>query len=73
MKSILKINELQYTDVIYCKSVQFATVNQIRFATVNLNYFKNYLKNHLKCLTVYRSSKNYLDTQATLLHLHLVI
>ncbi len=47
MKSILKwmnysnilMNWILFT-VIYCKTVQFATVNQIQFATVNLNYSK---------------------------------
>ncbi len=37
--------------VIYCKTVQFATINQIQFATVNLNYSNSYCKNTLKCLT----------------------
>ncbi len=45
MKSVLKrmnyssilMNLIIFT-VIYCKTVQFATVNQIEFATVNLNY-----------------------------------
>ncbi len=45
MKSILKW--INYSSilmdwilfiVIYCKTVQFATVNQIQFTTVNLNY-----------------------------------
>ncbi len=71
MKSILKrmnyssilMNWISFT-VIYCKTVQFATVNQIQLATVNLNYsnfYSNFLatvllvsycKNPLKCLTV---------------------
>ncbi len=29
--------------VIYCKTEQFASVNQIQFATVNLNYIKGVL------------------------------
>ncbi len=64
MKSILKLmnyssilmNWILFT-VIYSK---FATVNQIQFATVNLNYSNllatvlpvSYCKNPLKCLTV---------------------
>ncbi len=66
--SIILMNWILFT-VIYCKTVQFATVNQIQFATVNqiqfatvnLNYSNllatvlpvSYCKDPLKCLTVY--------------------
>ncbi len=54
------MNWILFTEI-YCKTVQFATVNQMQFATVNLNYSNllatvlpvSYCKNPLKCLTVY--------------------
>ncbi len=74
MKSIFKWMNyssilMSLNSVIYCKTVQFATVNQMQFATVNQMQFatvnlKNsnllatllpvsYCKNPLKCLAVY--------------------
>ncbi len=48
-------------NLIFYSNLLFATVNQIQFATVNLNYSNllatvlpvSYCKNPLKCLTVY--------------------
>ncbi len=68
MKSILKW--MNYSSILMnCKPVLFAIV-KLNYSNLLATVFPvSYCKNPLKRLTVYRRSKNYLDTQATLLHL----